>query len=112
MSRRTEKVEELIRQEFSKLMQRDLGEIYGLISVNRVFMTSDLKTAHIYISAIPSEGQDKLLKQLNQNTNYYKKQIGNKLTLRYTPQILFKLDESRAEVDKVEQLLEKIDRGT
>lgn len=111
MTRRTQKVEELIRQELSKLIQSELGEVYGIICVNRVYVTSDLKSADIYMSVIPSENKIELVKALNKNKGFYNKSLASKLTLRYTPQVLFKLDESSDEVDRVEELLEKIDHG-
>lgn len=112
MSRRTEKVEELIRQELAKTIQIELGEKFGIISLNRVFISADLRNANIYVSSLIEEKKDDLVKKLNTDRIKYQRIIGDKLRTRFTPHIEFKVDKSGNAVDKVEELLEKIDNGS
>ena len=56
-TRRVSKVEELIRMELSKLIQKHIPEDLGIVSVTRVYVTADLKTAKVFISAIFSDRQ-------------------------------------------------------
>jgi len=110
MSRRTDKVEELIKQQLSKIIQNELSEDFGIVSINRVFVSADLKTAKVYVSSLMSNTEN-LLKVLDSNKRNYQNIIGDELRLRYTPHLEFKLDTGKEAVDKVEALLGEIDHG-
>ena len=112
MTRRTSKVEELLREEISKLIQAELPEQLGLISVTRTFVAPDLRDARIYLSAIIAGNEDKIMKQLEQKRIAFQKTLGRKLQLRNTPRLSFEFDRARFEIDRIEELLEEINRGT
>lgn len=111
MSRRTAKVEELIREEISKLIQSELTEDLGIISVTRSVVTSDLKIAKIYITAVMPEREKEILIALKKKTPDFQRAIGRKIQTRYTPRLSFEFDLARREIDRVEELLGEINRG-
>ncbi len=112
MTRRTAKVEELLREELSKLIQANIPENLGIISVTRTIVTPDLKTAKIFVSAMMLDKELAILNALKQKTNFFQGVLGKKSNLRYTPKLSFEFDRANGEIDKVEQLLEEIKRGS
>ena len=107
MSRRTERVQEAVRRVVSEVLQRELRDprIAGFITITKVEVTSDLRLAKIFYSVLGDEKKKKLIsKGLKSAKNFVKKHVGNELNLRYTPDIMFKVDkklEYSARIDKV-----------
>ena len=97
MSRRTERVNELIREELSDLILRDLRDprLDGLISLTRVEVTPDLYNARIHVSVM-SETADQAaaLKALNAAAGYLHKELVHRLEMRRIPFLTFVLDKS------------------
>jgi ribosome-binding factor A len=108
---RTDKVASAIGQSLAQLLQIELAERFGIISVNKVYVAKDLKTADIFVSCVDKTNGPKLVAYLNQNKNHYKKHISDKLSLRYTPNLTFKYDDSLNDIDRVEELLEGLGHG-
>jgi len=97
MSRRTERVNELIRHELSDLLLRDLRDprLDGLISITRVEVTPDLSNARIYVSVMSETAdQAEALKALNAAAGYLHKELVHRLEMRRVPFLSFVLDKS------------------
>ena len=112
MTRRTAKVEELIREELSRMIQAELPGEFGIISVTRTYVSPDLKNAKVYISAVLEGKEKEILLFLNSKTKSFQLKLGTKIKMRYTPRLSFTFDRARIEIDRVEELLEEIKRGT
>jgi ribosome-binding factor A len=97
MSRRIERVNELIRHELSEMLLRDLRDprLDGLISITRVEVTPDLYNARISVSVM-SETADQAgaLKALNAAAGYLHKELVHRLDMRRVPFLTFQLDKS------------------
>lgn len=111
-TRRTAKVEELIREELSRMIQINISEEFGIISVTRVYVAPDLKTAKVYISAVQIEKEKEILAGLGQKVHSFQKELGSKIKMKYTPRLSFEFDRAGTEVDRIEELLQEINRGT
>jgi len=110
-TRRTAQVEELIRIELSKYIQKEISEDLGIISVTRVCVAPDLKTAKIYVTAIFADKGKEILLALNKKVSAFQHELGQKVKMRYTPRLSFCFDGSRDEIDRVEELLKEINSG-
>lgn len=110
MTRRIQKVKELLKQETAKMILETVPEEMGLITVVEVDLTDDLKNAKIYISCFNRENSKKVLKLLDARKFSYQHELGRKLEMRYTPKLEYILDESVDQINKVEELLDKIDK--
>jgi ribosome-binding factor A len=110
-TRRTAKVEELIREELSRLIQMNLSEELGIISVTRVYVSPDLKTSTIFVSAVRDNQEKEILAELKNKAYIFQKELGHKIKMRYTPRLSFEYDRGGTEIDRVEELLEEINRG-
>ena len=111
MSIRVQKVGELLREQVSELIRRNLPEEMGIITITNVEVANDLKQAKIYITLIDNSQAQKVLQVLTEKTPDFRHFLGKTLEMRYTPRLVFKLDESKDKIDRIEALLKEIDRG-
>ena len=77
----------------------------ALITVTEVRVSPDLKYATAYIMTLNGKNLGLVLEMLNEEAWVFKKQIGAKLQLRYTPDVNFRDDDTFTEVDRIEKLL-------
>lgn len=110
MSHRLLKVNELLKRELSRLISQHAEEL-GFIVVSDVITTKDLKNAKVYIRAIDlNEAElEKKLKMLQNLSWEFHRQIQNKYNLKFAPRFEFIIDNSNANVEKVEELLNQIE---
>ena len=77
----------------------------AFITVTEVRVSPDLKYVTVYVMTLNGKNLGLVLEMLNAEKGIFKKQIGTKLQLRYTPDITFRADDTFLEVDKIEKLL-------
>lgn len=106
---RIEKVSETIKQEVSKIIHDELRDPrLGFITVMQVEVTKDLRIARIFYSVMGSPGQKlKAGEALESASGFIRRLIGERLNLRLTPEVIFKLDNS---VDYSIEIADKIER--
>ena len=68
-------------------------------------MSQDLKYASVYLMTLNNSHLQEVIGGLQLAANYLRKQIAAKMQLRYTPELVFKVDKSFEQVDKIEKLL-------
>src|SRR3989304_4407117 len=97
MSRRTERVNELIRAELSDLLLREVRDprLGGLISITRVEGTPDLYNARVYVSVMEdAAGQKEAGGALNAAAAFFHRELKQRLQIRRVPFLVFRLDTS------------------
>jgi len=107
---RVGRVGEQIKKEISHILQYDLKDPrIGFITVTAVKVTGDLSQATVYVSVLGNEEaiKDSLL-ALEKAKGYIRTEIGKRIRLRHTPDLVFKHDESIAYGSKIEELLKDI----
>ena len=67
-----------------------------MLTVTHVDTTSDLRYARVYVSALNCEDEKGLLKGLKSAAGFLRRELGSKLSLRYTPELQFFVDDSIA----------------
>lgn len=93
---RTKRISEEIKKVVSKMI--GLGEIKDprintMVSVTEVEVTSDLSFVYIYISVFGGNPEE-TLKGLQSAKGYVRKEIGKRVKLRHSPEVIFKADKS------------------
>ena len=107
-SQRQLRVGELIRRTLSNILTS--GKIHDLdinrisISVGEVRTSPDLRIATAYVSALGGTQNSNLISLLNKNKNELRRAISRNLTLKYSPDIRFRLDETFDRMDETRQL--------
>ena len=112
MTHRIERVNHLIRQEISELLQREVKDprLGGLVSINEVVTSPDLKYAKVFVSCICSDEEKKeILSTLVAAAGFLRNELKKRLRLRHVPELDFRWDDS---IEKGAHLLELIDRVT
>lgn len=103
------RVQDLLREEISLIIQRELQDPgLGFVTVVDVRVSEDLKSAKVYISIYGSdEEQEHTLQALKRSKGYIKFLLGKRVTLRYIPELTFSLDDSLERVQRMEEIFKK-----
>jgi len=112
MVHRIERVNSLIRQEISELLQRQVKDprLGNFVSVTEVSASHDLRYAKIFISRIGSEEEkQETLSVLAAASGFFRKELSRRLRLRRIPELSFQWDDS---IERGAHLLELIDQVT
>jgi len=110
MSVRAQKVGSLIKEELSVLFQRNFSmSDYGFLTVTDIIMSPDLRIAKVYISVYgDAERKKKSFAMLEAQKPSIRSMLGHSVRLRYTPEIIFYLDETVDKAMKLENIFRKI----
>lgn len=108
-SQRQLRVGETIRRALSDVLAR--GDVHDTelnrlsITVGEVRTSPDLKIATAYVLPLGGEGQDEVLKLLARNKGELRRQVAKKLTLKFSPDLRFRLDETFDRMDETRRML-------
>jgi ribosome-binding factor A len=108
-SSRPLKVGETIRHALSEIFLR--GECHvpildsASITVSEVRVSPDLKNATAYVMPLAGSNKEVILEALKINSGLIRTALARKVTLKFTPKIFFKIDESFEEAGKINILL-------
>ena len=113
-SRRVARVSELIKREVSQMLLNGIKDDRvgsGMVSVTDVEVSGDLQHAKIYVSIYGTdEARAETMAGLKSATGYVRSEIGHRIRLRRTPEVVFQEDRSIERGSKVLTLIEKLSR--
>jgi len=94
LSRRTERVAEVIRHEVGQIIVSKLSDPrIGFVTVTRVEVSPDLSVAKVFVSVLNQKGREgPTLHGLESAKRHIQKAVGEHLTLRKTPELIFRAD--------------------
>lgn len=111
-SRRQKKVASLIKEALSHILIEVIQDpSSGLITITRVEMTPDLRTAHVYVSIFDQKTDKSILERLEKRKGYLRKAIASRTELKYNPMLIFLLDPSSSYEEKIDKILETIKKN-
>lgn len=107
MSRRTERVGQIIKAELSELIRTELRDPrLGFATLTEAEVSADLRHVRVYVSVMgTTEEKNQTLDVLNSAAGFLRSQLGQKVRLRYTPEVAFTLDPSLERGSRVLALL-------
>lgn len=109
MSHRIDKVENLIKEEISLIFLHKLQDPdFGFLTITNVKVSPDLKIAKVYISIFEKEKRESALEKVRSKAGFIRSELASRLTIKFTPELKFFLDESLDYVEKIEVLIKKI----
>ncbi len=91
------RINEEIKKELSNIIRDDINDprLTAMVSVTKVEVTNDLRYAKVFISLFGNEDSKKQsLEALNKSAGFMRREIGHRVKLRYTPELVLELDES------------------
>ena len=112
-NKRIERVNQLIKEEISVLLQRELKDPrIGFVTVTEVEVSKDLGHAKVYVSVLGSEAEWRAtLAALESASGFIHHQLRPRLRLRVIPSLLFRPDRSMAHAARIQGLLAELDAG-
>lgn len=110
MSLRANRVGEQMKKELGEIIGRKIKDPrVGFVTVTDVQVTGDLQQATVFISVLGDEEQrENTLRGLAKAKGFIRSEIGQRIRLRKTPEILFEFDESIDYGNRIESLLHQI----
>jgi ribosome-binding factor A len=114
-SRRVARVAELIKREVSQMLLNGIKDDrvgVGMVSVTDVDVSGDLQHAKIYVSIYGSdEAREQTMAGLRSATGYVRSELGHRIRLRRTPEVLFQEDRSIERGTRVLSLINQLNRA-
>ena len=113
-SNRINRINEEIQKELSSLIRnlKDPRIQNTMISITRVETTPDLRYTKVYVSFLQEDKASDALKGLQSAAGYLRRELGQALKLRYTPQIMWALDDSITYGAKMLALINSLNTGS
>lgn len=111
---RTSRISEEIKKVVSNIIRNELKDprIPKLLSVTHVETTGDLRFTNIYISTFDNHNDNiETIEALNKAKGFIRKELGKHLKLRYTPEPIFKTDNSIKQGIYMNDLIQKINKN-
>ena len=112
-SNRIGRINEEIQKELASLIRnlKDPRVQDTMISITRVEATPDLRYAKVYASFLQEARADDALKGLKSASGYLRRELGHALQLRYTPELVWELDDSITSGAKMLKLINSLEVG-
>lgn len=112
-SRRVERINELLKEEISDLIGRELKDprLRGLVSVTGVETSPGLEHARVYVSVLgEAEERQQTLAALHHASGFFRRALAERLKLRQIPELAFRFDDSLERGDRILRLLREAPR--
>ncbi|MEP6822783.1 MAG: 30S ribosome-binding factor RbfA, partial [Chthoniobacterales bacterium] len=102
------RVNEIVRRELSTIIARDLTFDDVLVTINQVDVTPDLKNGHVFVSVLGKGSRGAVMEKLEKNRTQLQSEMAKSVVLKYTPHLVFHLDDSTERGARVIKILEEI----
>ena len=112
-SNRIGRINEEIQRELASLIPnlKDPRVQNTMISITHVETTPDLRYAKVYVSFLEADRAEGAIKGLKSAGGYLRRELGRALQLRYTPELVWALDDSITYGAKMLKLINSLDTG-
>jgi ribosome-binding factor A len=113
MSQRTERIDELLRQEIGAVITREIADPrIGFATITKVETTPDLRHANVWVSVIgqPVE-RDATIAALRRAMPFVRHELGRGLRIKRIPELHVRLDDTAERGTRVLQLLSELEAG-
>ena len=114
MSRRTDRINEQLREEISTLLVRQIKDprLNAVVSITRVEASSDLRSARVYISVLGNDkAKQEALEGIQSAASFLRRELRDRLNMKHTPFLSYHLDGSIEEADQLFRLMNQINPG-
>jgi len=114
MSRRTDRINEQLREEISTLLVRQIKDprLNAVVSITRVEASSDLRNARVYISGLGNDkAKQEALEGIQSAASFLRRELRDRLNMKHTPFLSYHLDGSIEEADQLFRLMNQINPG-
>lgn len=107
--KRSARVGDLMREEIADILLHKVKDPrIGFVTVTGVDLTDDLRNAKVFISIYKKEEIETTLKAIETAKGFIRREVGKRMSLRYVPELIFKIDKSIEYGEKIDRLLDEI----
>lgn len=109
MSKRIQRLNKLIKEELGKTLLREGNfpkEIF--VTITRVETLSNLSEAKVWVSVLPEDQAEKIVKILSKRVYFLQQKINRTLRMKFVPKIRFLVETKTKQAARVEELLENL----
>ena len=91
---RTDRIASEIMREAERIIREDVSDprTQCMFSITHVDVTRDLRYAKVYVSIYEEDKREPMMKALKSAAGFIRHNLGRRVQLRYTPELLFELD--------------------
>ena len=91
---RTDRIASEIMREVERIIREDVSDprTECMFSITHVDVTRDLRYAKVFVSVYEEEKREPMMKALRNAAGFIRHNVGRRVQLRYTPELLFELD--------------------
>ena len=113
MSQRTERVDELLRQEIGALLSKEIADPrIGFVTITEVETAPDLRHAKVWVSVIGGQAESKeTVRALQQAMPFVRHELGRRLRIKRIPELHVRLDDTAERGTRVLHLLNELEAG-
>ncbi len=115
MTRRMEKVNDLLQSELAELLLRRVKHPVladAILSITQVEVSPDLSAARVYVSVMGAEdGGSEVLEALERTAPFLHRELVKRIRIRRVPRLRFEIDDSMAEADRLTALMRDVARS-
>jgi translation initiation factor IF-2 len=108
MSQRIKKVNELLKQEISQLLLREIDFGNILVTITNVETSADLRQTKIKISVMPAEKGEQVLQIIKRDIFNLQQVLNKRLNMRPVPKIRFEIDQAEIKAQRMEEIFQKM----
>jgi len=107
-SRRQKRIGSLLQEALGRILIEELSGIAtdGLVTVTRVDVPSDLKTARVHLSIFGSDDPHHILTHLERRAGFLRKLLASSVKLKYNPELFFALDPTWEMSERIDRILQ------
>ena len=106
---RIDRISEEVRHALDAII-REMNDprISGTYCVTHADVTRDLRYAKVYVSILEDDKADDMIKALKKAAGFIRRELGFRVDLRYTPELLFERDRNIAYGVRIAQVLREV----
>ncbi|MBO7359054.1 MAG: 30S ribosome-binding factor RbfA [Clostridia bacterium] len=106
---RTERISEEVRHALTEIINHSVKDprVRGTWSVTRCEVTRDLRYCKARVSVLEDEYRPDLIKALKNAAGFIRRELGQKVDLRYTPEIIFEEDKNMEYAQHIGDILRR-----
>ena len=111
---RIDRISEEVRHKIDHIIREDLHDprIGGTYSIVRAEVTRDLRYCEVRVSILEEDRRKDMMAALTHAAGFIRRELGHRMDLRYTPELIFKLDTNIEYAAHINQLLKETERKT
>lgn len=111
MKLKGERVASLIVKEIGMLLLTEVkDEDLKNVTITSATVTNDLSSAKVYFTTLDDDKREKVIRDMNNASSYFRTELAKRLDLRTMPEIRFVYDESIEYGQKIERIIENLNK--